>query len=209
MNSGLQIITPPATSLLTPADLKDQLRIQDDDLQTSLVQSYIDAALEYIEIRTQHCFKPVQYLYVLDRWPYLGIDGYLPLAAPTNGIITLPRAPLVSVDEIKYTDTDVVLRTLDPSQYLVQTTVRPGRIWPARFAYWPITDPLTPSAVQIKFTAGYSSDGLIPKRAYQCLRFLVAHWFENRVPFEDTAKTELPVGLQALIRSLRITGYVA
>lgn len=207
LRTSLTVLTPPSTLLQTVAMVKKQLRIIDEDTDTELLTEYVKGAVEFIETQTAHVFHETEYIFTIDRWPYQAVAGYAPApSAPTNGVIELPRAPLMSVEQIQYIDTNGTLTTLDESQYIVDTLCRPGRVWPKRYQYWPITDPMSPNAVQITFKAGYSDAELIPFRANQAVRFLVAHWNENRFPI-DVAKMEIPKGLNSMIRSLKIKVY--
>jgi len=206
-HSTLNVVTPPVSQLQTAADIKKQLRIIDEDSDDTLLTEYIVSAAEYIEAITCHVLIPTSYLFTMDRWPYLALAGYAPNPSqPTNGIVELPRAPLSSVEQIQYYDTTGTLQTLDPSNYIVDTLSIMGRIWPKRFTYWPITDVMTPNAVQISFTAGYTNAALIPSRAKQCIKFLVAHWNEHRFPV-DVVKDQVPYTLQSMIRSLMKKAY--
>lgn len=205
MNTAMQVVTPP-DALLAATDLQDQLKVIDDDLQSALVDEYIAAAVEFIETQTTHCFKPKVYLYCLDRWPYQGVAGWSNSSYPTNGVLQLTRGPLISVQSVKYINTAGVLTTLAPADYIVDAISRPARIWPARFTYWAQTDVVSPNAVQVAFTAGYANDALIPSRAKQAVRFLVAHWYTNRLPLGDIGafRFDVPKTLTTLIRSLKL-----
>jgi uncharacterized phiE125 gp8 family phage protein len=198
-DSTFQIVTP-AAAYMTAADFKDQLRILDDDLQTSLVNDYIAAASEYIRERTGHVFKTTVYLFCFDRWPYNRGAGWF---GPSNSEVVFPRNPVASVDSVQYVDTDGTLQTLAPSEYQTDLVRRPARIIPKRFGFWPTLDVVTPNAVRITFTAGYSNEALIPLRYKQAMRFLVAHWHQNRVPVDDVG-SEIPKGLESLINNLKI-----
>lgn len=206
-STSLNVLVPPSTLLQTVAMVKKQLRIIDEDADSELLTEYITAAVEWIESQTSHCFHETQFRYTMDRFPYLAIGGYAPSpSAPTNGVIKLPRSPLMSVQSVEYIDTNGTLTTLASDQYQVDTYSKPGRIWPKRFAYWPITDPMTPNGVQVTFKAGYSSTTLIPHRAKQAIRFLVHHWNEKRSPVGELLN-DIPGTLLSMIRSLKITVY--
>lgn len=206
-HSTLNVITTPATMLQSVADVKKQLRIIDEDADSDLLTEYIKCAVEYIEQKTSHVFIETQYLFTMDRWPYMAVAGYAPSpSAPTNGVIEIPRGPLMSVQQIQYIDTNGILTTIDPATYIVDTLSLLGRIWPKRFTYWPITDVMSPNAVQITFKAGYGTAGLIPFRAKQTIKFLVAHWNDNRFPVGDVTN-QIPHTLNSMINSLKKKVY--
>ncbi len=207
LNTTFQILVS-AVPYMTADEFKDQLRIFDDDLQTSLVDDYIAAASEYIRERTGHVCKPVQYMYALDRWPYIRGAGWF---GPSNCEVVLPRNPVISVDSVRYADTNGDMQTLAPSEYQTDLLTRPARIVPKRFGFWPTLDVVTPNAVQVTFTAGYADDDLIPMRYRHAMRLLVAHWYTNRVPFGDginsaSTTADIPNGITSLMNNLKI-GY--
>ena len=89
--------------------------------------------------------------------------------------------------------------------YMVDSDSEPGRIFPGPPGnFWP---PVlyVPNAVQIHFSAGYSTDGSkVPYRAKMAILQTVAHWYENRETVVLGTFNELPNHAKALLWSLRI-----
>lgn len=112
--------------------------------------------------------------------------------------------PLISVDEVRYTDADgqVTVMTAD-TDYIVDLLKHPGLIatppdtpWPSPAAgLWPT------SAVQIDFTAGFTPE-TCPQRYKQGILLLVSQWYENRIPYEALRfVAELPFSVASLFGS--------
>jgi uncharacterized phiE125 gp8 family phage protein len=203
--TSIYVVTPPESQVVTAAQLADYLRIIDDDMQETLMNSYIVAATEYIEEKTQHTLQPTQYRYILDRFPYNGRRDNPAMYGPCDGQLYLPRNPVVTIDQFQIVNTDGDNFNLTLGfEYRSDTLSSPARLLPPRLGYWPVIDVATPNAVRVLFTAGYAT--AIPERAKLAVKFLAAHWYLNREPVTDKAANTVPNTLDSMIRSLRI-GY--
>ena len=84
---------------------------------------------------------------------------------------------LLSVEAIKYTDTQGVIQQLANDEFFVAIAivgeVQPRNNWPA--VLWN-----HPQPVEISFTCGYGTAEDVPDGIKQCIRLLVGHWFRNR-----------------------------
>ena len=126
--------------------------------------------------------------------------------------------PLISVDQIKYTDTDGVEQTLydTSSDPVVDSAVfQTVRLWQPGLAMgqpyitlahdqsWPDAQS-QPEAVTIVATCGYAQEA-IPGDIRVALLLLVGNFYENR---ESTVRgniiAELPMGYEALLQSHRM-----
>jgi len=98
------------------------------------------------------------------------------------------RAPLVSVELVKYRDSDGNDTTLvQNTDYIVDTKKQPGIIMPPYNDSWPSFTAWPSSAITIYFTSGYESDakwwdgmGAQIKRG---MLLLISEWWNNRLPF--------------------------
>jgi uncharacterized phiE125 gp8 family phage protein len=111
----------------------------------------------------------------------------------------LPHAPLQSVQSIKYYDTNGTLQTFSASNYDIDTRHQPGKVVLDDDAEWPEVDE-RPNAIVIAYTAGYGTPSQVPSALRVAMRFIVSHWYENRVhvnignivnPIPDTVETLL------------------
>ena len=94
----------------------------------------------------------------------------------------LPRPPASAVATIKYLDVNGDQQTLDSSVYTTDFLSEPARIVLASNQSWPTTDD-TINAVEVNYTAGYgSATSDVPGPLKHAIKFLGAHWYENREP---------------------------
>lgn len=186
MYSGVRLSmeVPPTAWIITLAEAKEWLRI-DDENEDFLIEDLIRSATEHLEIRCGRALMPATYRLHLDCFP--------------DHQILLPLPPCLSVQEITYVDEHGDQQTLDPSLYQTDVISEPARIVPAYGESWPYTREQL-NAVVIAFVAGYPA---APTVAKQYVRLLVAHWYENREGvITGTITAELPVALQSLALQL-------
>jgi len=109
---GLTQTVAPAIEPVTNAEARDHLRIStvDDDI---LIGTYITAARQYIEGRTNRQFINATWSWTLEAFP---------------NIFYVPRPKLSSVTSIAYLDTAGSSQTLSTDVYSVDTNTEPGRI---------------------------------------------------------------------------------
>lgn len=153
-------MTPPATEPITLLEAKDHLRVDipDDD---NYINGLISAAREYAEGYQNRAIGSQTLEYIMDYFP---------------PAIRLPRTPVQSVLNIKYTTPDGTITTVDPTAYVTKYN---GDIVLAFTRIWPTNILTTGDAVKIQYTAGYTS---IPKTTKQGILLLIGHWYDNREP---------------------------
>jgi uncharacterized phiE125 gp8 family phage protein len=194
---SLTVVTPAEGDPVTVADAKAFARVV-NSAEDALVASLITAATEYIQTATGRQFALATFELTMRSFPC------------GDGLVRLPRSPLVEVESVKYIGTDGVLVTMTADvDFLVDASAEPATLEPV--VRWPVTADRH-DAVQIRFTAGYPdtedspSVSTMPARAAVAIKALVAHWFENR-PAVDVAQTfETPFHVARLISGLRVWG---
>lgn len=107
------------------------------------IAGMIEAAREWAEGETGRAL-------ITQTWR-LALDCF-----PADGIISLPRPNLLTVESITYLDDAGALQTLAADQYDVDTAALPGRVLLAYDCTWPITR-AHPNAVTVTYTAGYGA----------------------------------------------------
>jgi uncharacterized phiE125 gp8 family phage protein len=177
---ALQVITQPAYEPISLAEAKGWLNIEADvTIHDAVLRLLIKAMREMAENLTFRAFISRQLRLTLADWPYDREYGVR---------IELPSAPLLSVESLKYRDTDGVLTTLATDQYDVYEEYEPGLIVPAYLVAWP-TIRRQPDAVQVSFTAGYapgspsdeaSNQEVMPGALRLWMQTRLATLFENR-----------------------------
>lgn len=164
---AIKVTTGPVLEPVTYSQMKDHLRIYHNDEQT-LIESYIKAARQYCEEAQNRAYIEQTILYTLDRWP-------------SKRRMLIPRAPLLDVLSIEYKDADGSVATLDPTTYTIDVDVEPGMVILNPGATWPRVALYPYGAIKIEYEAGYSDDpDDVPETIKQSIKFIVAHFYENR-----------------------------
>lgn len=181
-------ITAPATLAVTLASAKDTLRIEQADTSLdSLLTLWIEAITEAAEHEVGRCFVNQGWRVTLDRF---------------YDAIRLDRAPLVSVESVKFIDEDGIEQTLDPADYIVDSASEPGFIVPAALKAWPCTAERV-NAVTVDYTVGYGADeATVPKAAKLfILARLQQQWDPAVKEFKETVTSNFIARLLDPIRT--------
>ncbi len=176
----VEIVTPPTETPVSVAELKSHL-IVDHSSDDTLIGEYLKAAVAELD-------------------PPLGILGRamveqtLKLHLPVfNGrTIKLPYPPLISVESVKYTDTDGIEQTVDSDEYEVIIHQEPGYIALLDGESWPTDLAETEYPVRIEFKCGYETTVTdpgtddevrtitVPQGIRQYIKLLVAEMYKER-----------------------------
>lgn len=198
---SLILITAPTDMPVSVDEAKEHLRIDngDDDL---LLRTYLLAATAYVDGKEgllQRALKPQTWELTMDQFPgaapwnsfggygdYSSMRGYGAYNDYSSmlscGDIAIPLPPLLSVDSVKYTDTDGVVQTVDPANYMVDGVSVPSRVSPITGYTWPATKTIV-NAVRVRFTAGYLDGGMtttVPPAITVAILLMVGSLYENR-----------------------------
>jgi uncharacterized phiE125 gp8 family phage protein len=208
----------PTEKLFTTQQLSDSLRISVPTAgdETSLL-AYLAAATEWVEGLAGCSVMKQQWQLGLSTFPFWATEAqwekqgrrldYMPRP------ILLPRGPVIRIDSITYVANDGTVTTLDPSAYQLSPNEKPPAIYPPYSGYFP-TPRYVPDSVKIKYTTGMGVDpadsssplpSAVRQSVQMAIRFLVAHWYENREPIPvDVTPEKLPYGLEAMLWAARI-----
>lgn len=179
----------PGALPVSLGDVKTHSRIDHTDEDAYLTQ-LIKAASTYVQQRTRRALISQVWDYRLDYFPR---------------VIELPLTPVQSVDLIEYIDDAGVTQTLSTSLYQVDLFSAPAQVCPAYGQVWPNLRGETLNAVRVRYTAGVSSPSLVDKDLRIALLMLIDHWYEHRSAVTELrGVVELPIGLEAILRPLRV-----
>lgn len=208
---SIEVITKPTSEPVTVQEAADFLRLDGyTPSEHDLIGSLITAARRQVELLCNRSLMPQTLRLSLDRFwrpeRYGWYGWYYPqnLESPyafhdypayEKMWILLPHPPVNQVNQITYYDTAAVLQTLDPTLYVEDLASQPPRVGPAMGTTWPATA-ILPATVFIEYDAGYPVDpsGTIetPEGLKTAIKYLVAHWYEQRLPVAAGAAVDVP-----------------
>jgi uncharacterized phiE125 gp8 family phage protein len=180
------LLTPPAAEPLSLAEAKTFLRVEtaDDD---PLIAAFIAAARLHVEAQTGLALVTQSWRMVLDCWP-------------ANGRIAVRPAPLQALAAARVFDFDGEARVIDLQSFVPDASA-------STLAFIPCALPMPTriaAGIELDFTAGFgdaASD--VPEPLRQAIRFLVAHWHENRAVVAGAEVAPVPPNAAALMGPYR------
>lgn len=192
--NALQIVTAPATTPITLAEAKEQLRIEhaDDDV---LVTRLIAVATAYTDVK-----GALGQAMITQTWAqWMG-------ANPTQSI-NLLIGPVQSVTAVKYYDTDGELQTDDINNYQVFGTEFATYVGPKDGFSWPVAQDRA-DAIKIEYVVGYGDAATdVPDTIRHALFLLIGHWYDNREQTTTDRLEDIPWGFEALMNMHRAQWY--
>ena len=112
---NLKLVTGPITEPIGLTEAKAQLRV-DHTTEDIYIESLIKAARDLVEDESLHALLTQTWDLYLDDWP-------------ADDFYEIPKPPLQSITNIKYTDEDGNESTLATTVYAVDTNRTPGGIY--------------------------------------------------------------------------------
>lgn len=183
---GSKLITAPTlTSVITLAELCNHLKIGvgTDDTQAS-------AALAAAHAHAEHYTGTAIGAQVRE----LALDAF-----PAEGGIRLPGGLVTGITSVIYTDLLGAATTLDSGAYVLDDYQTPAWLLPAVDTEWPDTLDVA-NAVKIRYACGLNAVDAAVKYA---LLLGAGHFYENREAVAAGSLAELPLGLRALLDTVR------
>ncbi len=209
MISALSIVTPPATEPVTLALAKQHMRI-DNTADDNLIPTYITAARTVIEQYLGRALISQQLLWTVANssppggWPLMSISTNLfvfpqwfNLQMLGNRPLTLPRQPVISVDQVgigQWSGADTVL----------ETSAYGYNINNGRFELFGPSGFVIDGHLDITFTAGYGATGAsVPGPIVQAILMMTMALYERRG--DDGG--EMPPVVEALLSPYRLISF--
>ena len=216
--------TEPANNPVTLAEAKLHLRIDNAD-EDALISNLVTAATRWAEDYCDRTFCHTQWQMRVDSfYGAIGSPVQFGLKADGNNIegrqgtvpnldIELPRPPMVQAGTatavtITYTPSaGASTATLAATEYRVDRQATPGAARPLYGQTWP-SHLVDQNSVAVTWWAGYSADGTsVPAPVKSAILMLVSHLWSNRDAASETALSEVPFGVKALLDTLRWGSY--
>lgn len=192
---SLRRITQPAVEPVSLATAKIHCRVdtESDDLY---IQSLISVARSYVEDTLDCTICTTVWEVKYDLFPIWAI--------------VLPRLPMQDKTvTVTYRSGDGTYSTLSSanSDFQVDSSVLPGRIYPQWARAWPATRG-DENSVTVRYTAGYGDDGQnVPPVVKHLIMLLVGHWYDTRQPAVTGAPQSVPQTFETLLAAASMGVY--
>jgi uncharacterized phiE125 gp8 family phage protein len=191
-STALSLITAPTMLPVFLAEVKDQLKMEEDEAEED---AYL---MSLIRAATAVAQEFQGRVYLTQTWDWF-FDIF-----PQIDMVEFPLAPLISVTSVTYLDTLGVSQTFAATNYTVDAASEVGRIVLNDNASWPSTENVA-HAVTIRFVAGYGADNnSIPEETRLALLQLVTHFYEQREPVTEVKVNRVPMHVQHLLWMNRV-----
>ena len=185
---GIKVITPPS-AVLTLAEMRLHLRldavlgVHPDD---TLISALLSAAVQYCEHYTQRSIGTQTLELALDAFP--------------DGPVVLPRGPIQSVASVSYVNTAGTTTTLLNTLYAIDDYGFEAWIVAKYGTSWPYTEG-SANCVKVRYVAGS-----IEPAVKSALLLTLGHLYENRENSSVLQLKSLPMGVDALLNTVRVWG---
>ena len=190
----LELLDAPATTPITLAEVKDQLRVEGSDDDTLLTR-LIDVAVAYTDVK-----GALGQAMITQKW------GQWVNSTPPQ-TVSLILGPTTGVTAVKYYDTDGVLQTDTLSNYQVTGTEFATIVGPKTGFSWPVTQDRS-DAIRIEYEIGYGAATTdVPQTIRHALMLLVGHWYDTRENTQMDELSNIPFGFESLLNMHRNCWY--
>jgi len=183
---SLRRITSPAVEPVSLSFAKQHCRV-DTEADDLYIQSLIAVARQYVEDVLDITICTTVWEVKYDLFPVWAI--------------ILPRLPMLDrAVTVTYRTGDGTFGTLSSaSDFQVDASVLPGRIYPQWARSWPATRG-DENSVTVRYSAGYGDDGqTAPPVAKHLILLLTAHFYDTRQPAVTGAPQSVPQTFETLL----------
>lgn len=161
---SLKLITAPTLDPVTVAEMKEYLRIDGNEFDTTvanLIKAARDAAQDY-QNRT---FYTQTLELSFDRFPGMPVK--------------IPRPPLQNLVSVKYINAEGIETAMDLNDFVVDKRSEPGRVTFKSGKSWPSVQLQPIDSVIFQFAAGNSDINKVPNTVKLAYMVFITHRFEN------------------------------
>jgi uncharacterized phiE125 gp8 family phage protein len=187
-------ITSPAVEPVSLQFAKQHCRV-DTDADDLYIQSLISVARQYVEDVLDITICSTVWEVKYDLFPVWAI--------------VLPRLPMLDrAVTVTYRSGDGTFSQLSSAtDFQVDASVLPGRIYPQWARSWPATRG-DENSVTVRYSAGYGDDGQsAPPIVKHLILLLTAHWYDTRQPAVTGAPQSVPQTFDTLLAAASMGVY--
>lgn len=187
----LVCVTAPTEDLVSLADARAHLRVDDND-SDDLISSLVAAATQHLD----------GYSGVLGR-ALAPQTWRVDVSGPSCGTIRLNLPPVREIVSVKYVSAGEEV-TLAPAAYRLGEDELSAFVTLNEGYCWPSTD-CREDAWRVTFAAGYADAASVPEPIKQAIKLLVGHWYRNREGVNvGNIVTTMPLAVEALTAPYRV-----
>lgn len=218
---GVKVIAEPTEEQIDLATAYTHLSLTPDGSPPThpddawLSDVAIPAARQYCETETERALATQTVEMALNGFP--GTYGFVYPMAWYGGLpsyfrygIPLPMSPVQQVVSVTYIDGDNIVQTVDPTTYVLDdwSAMNVLHFAPGTTA-WP-TAQQVPTAIKVRYIAGYSLPGdspdvwPLPKLIRAAMLLVLGTLYENREGISDLKMEEIPAGVDSLLRRYKL-----
>lgn len=178
-----KLITASTLDVLPLEDARAHLNVSHHEDDT-LILAQVSAAIEAWQEDTGCILGTSTWEEYFHDWPALRYDGK---TGEMVQAFRLSAYPLISVINLKYTDSAGVESTVSASDYVVSRMGRAPEIHLAFGKSWPAVSLQTGAPITLRYVAGHATVAEIPKAAIHALKLRIGSMYELR---EDVATSD-------------------
>lgn len=187
--------------------VKEHLRINGYDQENGLIETYINAAVDFIAQETWRYAQSASYTAYVDKWDSY-IDKWDSYVYISDDDLVIKRNPITEITSIKYYDTNGTLQTMvDGTDYYVSLNGNFARI---HFENKPSLRNQTYDNIEVAFKCGYLDYYQIDDSIIQLVNILVADFFNTRNSMTlgvNVHEVVIPNSARAIIRNITLRDF--
>jgi uncharacterized phiE125 gp8 family phage protein len=185
--------TPPVLTPISLIEAKAHVRVDSDDDDT-LLTGLIAAAVAHLD--GQGVLGRAMITQSWSQW-----------VSQAPGWVRLTVGPFQSLTSVEYYDADNALQTATLTDFEIRLDGDFVLIKPKEDHVWPLAY-IRQDAIKITYVAGFGDAAAdVPENIRLAIRLLVGHFYENREAVSEANLKEVPLAVEALIATERVSWY--